>query len=334
MTHPFSLDIPNLSRRTVLAGAASVLLSPQAGADSLPVFKVGTLPFGTAQWEVETIVSNGFDKAAGLTLENVPLASNDAARIAFLSGSVDAIVNDLLFAARLKAEGKPVLFLPYSSTEGALMVSASSPIKAIGDLKGRSIGVAGGPLDKSWLLLRAAAQKQSGLDLTKDARPVFGAPPLLAAKVESGELECGLLYWSYCARLEAKGYRTVFSVEDLAATLGAKGKIALVGFLLQENAKHDVLSAFAKAARQAETILTEKPEAWTKIRPLMQAPNDATYKALREAFLRGVPRKPRAEEVADAQAFFAIVARLGGAALVGNATSLPESLYVDQAIYG
>lgn len=326
--------LSRLSRRAVVAGSVATLTFSRARAADMPVFKVGTLPFGTAHWAIKTITDNGFDTAAGIKVENVPLASNEAARIAFLSGSVDAIVNDLLFAARLKAEGRPILFLPYSATEGAIMVAAGSPIRAIADLKGTSIGVAGGPLDKSWLLLRAAAKKDAGLDLTTDARPVFGAPPLLAAKVERGELDCGLLYWTYCARLQAKGYRQVVSVEEIVASLGAKGRIALVGFLLQDGAKTVVLEAFGKAARQGENRLAGEPAAWTAIRPLMQAPDEATFEALRQAFLHGIPHKPRAEEIADAQAFFAIVAKLGGAALVGDATSLPANLYVDQAIYG
>ena len=66
----------------------------------------------------------------------------------------------------------------------------------------------------------------------------------------------------------------------------------------------------------------------------MQAPNEATFVALKQAFLRGIPKKPRAAEIADAQAFYAVVAKLGGAALVGDATSLPADLYVDQAVYG
>ena len=291
------------------------------------------MPFGTAQWEVQTIVDNGFDVAAGIKVENVPLASNEAARIALLSGSVDAIVNDLLFAARLKAEGKPILFAPYSSTEGGLMVAAKSSIASLSDLRGKTLGVAGGPLDKSWLLLRAAAKQQSGLDLATDAKPVFGAPPLLAAKVETGELDAGLLYWSFCARLKAKGYREVLTVEDVAASLGAKGKIALVGFLVQATTKQSTLEAFVKAARQAEALLAEKPEAWAKIRPMMQAPSDATFDALKQAFVNGIPHKPRAEEIADAQSFYAIVAKLGGVALVGSATTLPESLYVDRSVY-
>jgi NitT/TauT family transport system substrate-binding protein len=322
------------SRRALIAGSAAALLAPGVASAAVPVFRVGTLPFGTVSWAIQTLLDNGFDAANGIKVENVPLASMEASRVAFLSGSVDTIVNDLLFAARLKAEGKSILFLPFSSTEGALMVATASPIRTIADLKGRSIGVGGGPLDKNWLLLRAAAKKDSGLDLTRDAHPVFGATPLLAAKLESGELDCGLLYWNYCARLQAKGYREVTSVEAVAATLGAKGKVALGGFLFQESAAASTLRAFSRAVHQALASLETKPEAWAKIRPLMQAPDEATFEDLKQAFLRGIPHKPRDEEIADTTSLYAIVAKLGGAPLVGSATSLPSAIYVDQAIYG
>lgn len=321
------------SRRAVLAGAAATIVASRAWADEPPAFRVGTLPFGTVHWEIQTIIDNGLDKAAGIRVENVPLASNEAARIAFLTESVDTIVNDFLFAARLKSEGKPVLFLPNSTTEGGLMVPAASPIKAIADLKGRSIGIAGGPLDKSWLLLQAAAAKQ-GLDLKTAAHIVYGAPPLLALKVESGELDCGLLYWSTCARMQAKGYRQVFTVEDIAAGLGAKGKVALNGFLFRGDAKPAILKSFAKAIHAGQDTLARQPEAWAKIRPLMEAPTQATFEALKDAFVRGIPRKPRDEEIAAAQSLFAIVAKLGGPDLVGKSNSLPDDLYVDQSVYG
>ncbi len=323
-----------------MTGAVASVLAPdamvpaRAAADRVPVFKVGTLPFGTVNWAIQTLLDNKLDAANGIKVDGVPLASMEASRVAFLSGSVDTAVNDLLFAARLKAEGKPILFLPFSSTEGALMVAAASPIKTIGDLKGRSIGVGGGPLDKNWLLLRAAAQKDFGFDLTRDAHPVFGATPLLAAKVESGELDCGLLYWNYCARLQAKGYRQVTSIEDIAASLGAKGKVALGGFLFQESADPGTLRAFARAMHQTLHMMETSPEVWEKIRPLMQAPDEATFDDLKQAFLRGVPHKGRDEEIADTRSLYAIVAKLGGAALVGSATVLPADIYVDQAIYG
>ncbi len=321
-----------ISRRSVLAGAAATLLAARAHAEDRPVLRVGTLPFGSVHWEIATILDNGFDKAAGITVENVPLANNEAARIGFLSGSVDVIVTDLLFAARLRAEGKPITFLPYSSSEGSLVVKAASPIRSVADLKGKSIGVAGGALDKSWLLLQAAAKK-TGLDLTRDSRPVFGAPPLLSLKLESGELDAGLLYWTYAARLAAKDYRTVVSVEQIAESLGAKGPIAFTGFVFKGTTPEATMVAFGKAERQAEALMAADP-VWTKLRPLMKAPDEETFLALKDAFQRGIPHKPRETEIADAKALYATLAGIGGTELVGKAMTLPDGLYVDQKVYG
>lgn len=329
-----------MSRRAFVAGLGATVLGAvalsgkAARAANPPTFRIGCLPFGTVQWEMSALVRQGYDAAEGIKVEMVPLASSDAARIAFLSGSVDAIANDLLFAARLRADGKSVLYMPHSTTEGGVIAPASTSIKSFGDLKGKAIGVSGGPLDKSWLVLRAAAQKNAGIDLRRDARPVFGAPPLLAAKVESGELDCGLLYWGQAARLEAKGFRQIFGVEEMLLDLGAKPKVAIVGYLFKREADQRTLAAFARAARRTESLLAKDDSAWAALRPQMSAPDDATFNALRSAYVEGIPRKPRAEEIADAKALFAILARLGGAELVGANVSLPDDLYVDQSVYG
>ena len=322
-----------LSRRALIAGTFALAAASRARAAGAPTVKVGTLAFGTVHWVLETIRRNRLDAAHGFEIAPVLLGSSDAARIAFLGGSVDMIVNDILFAARLKAEGRALQFLPYTSTEGALIAPAASPIRGVADLRGKSIGVSGGPLDKNWLLLRADALKGAGLDLTKDARPAFGAPPLLAAKVASGELDCGMLYWSDAARLEAKGFRRVLDVGTILETLGAPSRVAIGGFLVEPGLAPDTLVGFGKAVRSADDLLTDDPKAWEALRPLMRAPDEPTFEALKQAFLRGIPRKPRATEIADAQAFFAVMAKLGGPALVGEATSLPADLYVDPAVY-
>jgi NitT/TauT family transport system substrate-binding protein len=43
-------------------------------------------------------------------------------------------------------------------------------------LAGGKIGIAGGPLDKSWLILRAWAQQMHGMDLAAGTEQVY-APP-------------------------------------------------------------------------------------------------------------------------------------------------------------
>ena len=84
------------------------------------------------------------------------------------------------------------------------MVAANSPIKGIADLKGKKLAVAGGPLDKSWLLLQGLARR-AGIDLRNQATIVYGAPPLLTQKALQGENDATLTYWNFCADLEEQG---------------------------------------------------------------------------------------------------------------------------------
>ena len=317
-----------LSRRDVLALG---MVAPMAAQAASPlVIKVGTLPFGTVSWEAETVRRAGLDVAENFVLEPIRLAANEAARIAFQAGQADAIVTDLLWAARLRNEGRKVRFLPFSSTEGAVMVPPNSPIQGVEGLAGKRIGVAGGALDKSWVLLKAHALDRVGLDLASAAVPAYGAPPLIAQKLEAGELDAALLYWNYCARLEPKGFRRLIGAGEIARSFGLEGDIALLGYIFNESIlerRGDIMDAFARTSRAAKRLLATSEAAWDAVRPLMQAEDDATYQSLKRAFLDGIPGRPVAAERADAERLFAVLARLGGERLVGPGTGLPSGLY-------
>ena len=323
-----------LTRRAVLATAGGALamaaMPARPRAAEATTLTVGLLEFGTVAWEVETIRAHRLDAAEGLAVEPARLASNDAGRIAFLGGAVDIIVTDLLWAARMRAEGRGLAFIPFSATEGAVMAAASSPVQGVGDLAGRSIGVAGGPLDKSWLLLQAYARKTLGIDLAASARPAFGAPPLLSQKLEAGELDAALLFWNFCAKLEAKGFRRVIGADEITLSFGFEAPIAFLGYAVSEAVvarDPRAVTAFARASHAAKAVLASDDAAWQAIRPLMQADDDAAFAVLRRRFLEGIPRRPVADEAADAARLYAVLAELGGDKLVGPAKALPEGLY-------
>jgi NitT/TauT family transport system substrate-binding protein len=312
-----------------IAAAAVSSAGSRASADE-PRLRVGLLEFGTAAWIAETIRAEGLDRAGGFRLEPVALASNEAARIAFQAGAVDVIVSDLLFAARSTAEGRPLVFVPFSSAEGALMVPATSPIRAIADLSGRRIGVAGGALDKGWLLLKAEAARRHGLDLARDAEPIFGAPPLLQRAIATGEIDAVLTFWAFAARLEAAGLRRLLDVGDLARAFGAEGDVALLGWVFRRDfvaANDDLVGRFVAAVDAAGDRLAGDAAAWERLRPLMRAENEATFAALKTRFLAGRPRRPLAAEARDAAALYAALAAIGGPDLVGPAATLPPTLY-------
>src|SRR5499427_6188419 len=184
---------------------------------------------GTLAWELDIIKAHGLDKKADLDIQMVELASTEAGKIALRSGSADLIVSDWLWVARERALGDRLVFYPYTSTLGAVMVPGNSTVSDLADLKGKKLAVAGGPLDKSWLMLQAVARR-NGLDLKTHATVVYGAPPLLSEKALQRENDATLTFWNFCAELEGKGFRRGIDIEAIEKRLGASGPVAMVGY--------------------------------------------------------------------------------------------------------
>src|SRR5512143_3269249 len=253
-----------------LAIAIALALTHVAASHAADTVRLAVQKTGTFSWELAAIRANGLDKEANLSLEVTELASTEAGKIAMRAGSADIMLSDWLWVSRERALGAKLTFYPYSSALGAIMVPAASPIKTLADLKGRKLAVAGGPIDKSWLLLQAR-MKQDGIDLKTEASIVYGAPPLLAAKAHDGEMDASLNFWNLCAQLEAKGFRRLAGIEDILPKLGAKGPVAVVGYVFDEGwaAGHrDAVARFIAMTRKAKELLVTSDAAWEKIAPL------------------------------------------------------------------
>jgi NitT/TauT family transport system substrate-binding protein len=309
--------------RTLLAAIISAV-TPVAACCGAENIRVAVQKTGTFAWELAVIRAHKLDKKANLSIQAIDLASPEAGKIALRAGSADIILSDWLWVSRERALGAKLTFYPYSSALGAIMVPAASPIRTLADLKGRKLAVAGGPIDKNWLLLRAAL-KQDGIDLKSEATIVYGAPPLLAAKTLSGEMDATINYWNFSAALEAKGLRRVAGIEDLLPRLGAEGRIAMIGYVFDEawgNANHDVIVRFIATTRMAKEILSTSDAEWEKIAPLTGASDAATLRAYRNRYREGIPNRPIVDEEADARALYRVLATIGGRELVGPAQEL------------
>ncbi len=247
---------PCVSHIAFFVGIALAVVAP-TDAFAAERIRVAVQRTGTLAWEIDVIRTHGLDRKADLQIDTIELASTEAGKIALKGGSADLMLSDWLWVSRERSLGDELVFYPSSSTLGAVMVPAQSNIKGIGDLKGRKLAIAGGPLDKSWLLLQGLARR-SGLDLRKQASVVYGAPPLLTEKALQGEVEATLTFWNFCADLESKGFRRAVGMDEVMMGLGAKGPVAIVGYTF-DNAfavrKRAAIDGFLAAVRQAKEIL-------------------------------------------------------------------------------
>ncbi|OCP34963.1 ABC transporter substrate-binding protein [Ensifer sp. LC163] len=323
----------NISRRalclTVLMAAANprgfhVLANPSA-----PKIRVGVLKFGTVNWELDTIKHNKFDAANGIDVEVVYFAGEDATNVAMLAGDLDIIVSDWLWVSRQRSQGEDLTLAPYSTAVGAIMVKQDAPIRGIPDLVGKKIGVAGGSLDKSWLLIQGLSQRDNGIDLTKESEIVFGAPPLLSEKAASGELDAVLNFWHFCARLEASGFRRLIGAEDAIKALGASGPVSALGYVFHEkwaNENPDVAMSFVKASAAAKRLLAQSDAEWQRLAPVVRA-EGRELEVLRDRYREGIPNRPLADEERDAAKLYEILADLGGEKLVGAARQMAPGTF-------
>ena len=318
--------------RSVAAALALIFTLHVAHAADTATVRVGVLKFGAVNWELDAMKRAGLDEKAGVTVEMVPFAGEDATAVALQAGSVDMIVSDWLWVSRLRASGADYTFVPYSTSVGSLMVSGDSDMKTLGDLKGKTIGVAGGPLDKNWLLIQALAQKDYGVDLSAENSVVYGAPPLLAEKARQGELDAVLNFGHYAARLEAEGFRTLISGTDAAMKLGTTGPVASIGWVFSDGfakAQPEAVAGFLAADKATKQLLASSDEAFDALKPLMRAEDETTFKTLRQRYRDGIPARSGSDEAKDTETLYELLAKIGGEKLVGPAGTLSPGTYYD-----
>ena len=142
--------------------------TPSQSADAPTKVRVGVLKFGTVSWVLDTIQPERSRQGRGIELDVMPLASTDATAVGLQGGSADIIATDWLWVSRERTGGADPRLAPSprrSAPSRFPPILRSRPRRPRGKL-----GVAGGPIDKSWLLIVAYALRTANLDLRTETR--------------------------------------------------------------------------------------------------------------------------------------------------------------------
>ncbi|MES9974968.1 ABC transporter substrate-binding protein [Candidatus Thiodiazotropha sp. LNASS1] len=291
--------------------------------------RVGVLQFGTVNWEMDVVIRHQLDNKNGFAIKIVPLSSKNANSVALQGGAVDVIVSDWIWVNRQRAAGKDYTFFPYSLTVGGLYVRPDSGIRQISDLKNRKLGVAGGPVDKSWLLLQAYSRNR-GLDISTSVEPAFAAPPLLNQLMLKGDLSAVLNFWHYGARLEAAGMLPLVDVRSMLDGLGIVEPVPMLGWVFSSQwaEKHQhLIEGLLNASYAAKRILGESDEEWEIVAPLTKAKDTTTLNNLKEGYRKGIPHGLKKNGMNVASRVFEMLAREGGKKLVGEAMQIQDGTF-------
>ncbi|TLP38325.1 ABC transporter substrate-binding protein [Arcobacter arenosus] len=297
---------------------------------ALEKLKVGVLAFGTVNWELDVLKHNKLDIKNGFELEVVKLASKNATSIALQSGSVDIIVTDWVWVNTQRANGGDYTLYPYSKATGTLYLSKNNNAKTLLDLEGKNIGVAGGPVDKTWLILRAYSKLKYGKDFKDIINPTFAAPPILLKKVLDGSLDGALNFWHFNAKAKAKGARALIEMEEVFKSFGIVEDIPLIGWTFRRDlALMDprLYDSFINASKSAKKILLKDDKEWDRIKPLMKVKDEATFNSLKEGYKNGVILKFDEKNIEDSKKIFKVLQEQGGKKLVKNSKELDPKTF-------
>lgn len=291
--------------------------------------RVGALRFGTVNWHLNVMKHHQLDTTNNFQLSVIPLASKNAAAVALQGGSVDIIVGDWFWVIRQNTRGKDYLFVPYSQAAGGILLAHNSPITSLSDLTGRTIGVAGGKIDKSWLITRAFMLKTQQRDPADDNTITYGAPPLLSQLLKKDKLDAVLTFWHYQARLRFHNHTVMSSVPEMIQSLGISHPVPINGWIFSKEwaQRHpERVAAFINASQRANDIMNSSDAEWQRLATIMPPQDRPALQQLKQGYIDGIPHFTLHEAFPAMQQLFSILKQLGGTELVGDAHEIPPSI--------
>jgi NitT/TauT family transport system substrate-binding protein len=104
----------------------------------------------------------------------------------------------------------------------------------------------------------------------------------------------------------------------------------MIGYVFDEgwgSANPDMIARFIAMTGAAKKILDTSDAEWDKIAPLTGAADAATLRAYRDRYREGIPRRPIADEEADARVLYRVLAEVGGREIVGPASELDSGTF-------
>jgi NitT/TauT family transport system substrate-binding protein len=241
---------------------------------------------GTQMFPIQVMQDKGIDKKHGFDLEVTPVAGPSALYPAMQDKDFQIGFGVWASNARLRDGGVPITNI-YSLNQitNEVLVPVNSKIQSISDLRGKKVGVYGGPGGGSTTWFRMVTQKLYGFDLLKDTEVIFGSPGILAGQLASGQLDAALLVEPANIELIEKGQAR--SIGDIGAELAEETGITPLFVTVTANedwaaANPETASNLVAAMRESVQYIQDNPDVWEDLGPKVGITSDDGINLLRE----------------------------------------------------
>jgi NitT/TauT family transport system substrate-binding protein len=249
-----------LTRRSVVVPLALFLFpSHLYAADGTPSTNLVTVRFAatlsTTALPMLYAVANGLFAKRGLDVKIIQYADFDGVYTAARSGAADIVSGGPAAIANLRNNG--VSFKVARGTSlflNDILVKRNSSIKLVSELKGKRIGIFGGPAGNAANVFMALMTQQYGFDPRTSGKVVYGASGLLTELLAKGELDACISNDPITSEQISSGR---------AVSIGELGDL----YASHHDGYHPFAGAFSESdefARQHPDVMNKFSQAWVE----------------------------------------------------------------------
>ena len=247
---------------------------------------------GTQSFPLLILQTKGIADKYNLKLEENKVAGPQGLATAMQTGNFEVSFRGWLSTALMRSKGhKAIVVFPLTSYTDDVVARVNSPFKSIADLKGRRIGISGGPATESVWLFRLEAVRFFGFDPLKEAKAQFGASPLLMGLLENDELDAILVQNPQVVQLVETGkFRSIASLGKIWREKTGQDPL-FVSVTMNENwakANPEVAKRFVAAYKEAIEYLKAHAEVWPELAKRLGIKTDAGAKLLQQRTAGGL----------------------------------------------
>ena len=313
---------------TLLLLATGAAAAQSGECDETFTIRPGMQATGTFSWVVHAMDYFGIAEEYCLELEPTTYASKQAAELALRAGQADVVVDDIIGAVTLRSNGVPVKAVyPYSKATGGVVVPVDSDIDSIADLEGKTIA-ASSLDDKSLLILRALTSSEYGFDPQVDGQTLQAAPWLMSGLLDGGEIDAGIPYWHFVARMTATGeFRDLMMVTEMLEQLGLRSDLPILVVVARDGVEDEAVSRFIAAMNATTSRMQEDDGIWQSIldNELYSLPDPSQFPEVRERWEAGLPEEWNQEMIDGLVELVDRLVAVAGPELVGVESIDPEA---------